>query len=152
LPRADIAGASMSRLYGELKWLNRGPDSADFGPGGREEYFRAVQSEILARESEWPERVKDEIREGRVELRMTMPQVVASIGWPMEWPFWEARRPAPGPFRDSYEHWSAVQDANRWTYRYPAGTLRVWFLQGEAYRIMDNRTGRIGDIGASTGD
>ena len=102
---------------------------------------------ILFRRDDWPEEIALAIREQRVELDMSMQQVAVSIGWPEEWPWFDARRRPIGMDGDDLAYHNAVTDMSRWTYRYPEGTLRVWFMEGRVYRIMDDRTGRIEDTG-----
>lgn len=140
-PRHNLASLSDSALLDELRWLNRGPDTADFGAGGRSGYVDAIRMELLSRHPEWSQAVADAIMEGRVELGMTMPQTAAAIGWPREYPWWEARRHPLGG--DDFEVWSARQNMKQWTYGHSDDSLRVWFRDGRVYRIMDQRTGRI---------
>ena len=64
-----------------------------------------------------------------------------AIGWPREYPWWEARRHPFGG--DDFEVWSARQAMKQWTYGHGDDSLRVWFRDGRVYRVMDQRTGRI---------
>ncbi len=138
----QIEGASDQKLFEQMRWVNRGPDSA-FDAGGRAAYVDELREEILKRHPSWPQKVVEAIREQQVQLRMTMPQVVAAIGWPREYPWWDTQFPPIGMDGDSFDYWSALQDANRWTYGHGDTSLRVWFYEGYVYRIMDQATGRI---------
>ena len=147
VPPNKIAWLSDSKLYEQMRWVNRGRDSAEFGPGGRAGYIEEVRNEILRRNTDWPADVVEQIRLEQPALGMTMPQVVAAIGWPREYPFWEARRRPLGVAADDYDYWIALQRANQWTYPIKdagrGGYLRVWFRDGRAYRIMNSATGEI---------
>ena len=142
VPIDELGALPEAGLYHQMRWVNRGPASA-FDETTREAYVEAVREEILARRTDWAPETVEAIRDGRVELGMTMPQVTASIGLPVEYPWWDAQRRPIGVWGDDLAYKNAVADRNRWTYRYADDYLKVWFRDGAVYRIMDDRTGRI---------
>jgi len=141
-PVDELGALPEAGLYQQMRWVNRGPDAA-FEATTREAYIDAVREEILARRTDWTEEAAEAIRDGRVELGMTMPQVTASIGLPIEYPWWDAQRRPIGVWGDDLAYKNALADRNRWTYRYADDYLKVWFRDGAVYRIMDDRTGRV---------
>ena len=139
---SQIQAANDYKLFEQMRWVDRGPDSV-FKSESRDAYVESIRREILERRPGWPDDVVRAIHENRVELGMTMPQVVASIGWPREYPWWDVQWRPIGMDGDDFGYWSALQNAKQWTYGHGDTSLRVWFRDGEVYRIMDQATGRI---------
>jgi hypothetical protein len=126
----------------QMQWLDREPpEGFDFGPGGRAGYIERVQREMFNR-TLWTEAEREAIRAHRVEVGMTMEQVVTAIGWPREYPglLWAY---APGTDRnwaDDVEVRIRRAEARRWTYGDGPNNLRVFFDKSWiVQRIIDNR-------------
>lgn len=141
VPRDRLAEVDDFTLLKQMVWLDRPAGSFDFGPGGRDGYIADVRAELLLRH-DWPEDRVDAVRAGRVELGMTMGQVVTSVGWPNEYPgmLWAYAPGTDGPFADDLTVKAERARANRWSYGAAPKNLHVWFRDGRVWNIIDNRT------------
>jgi hypothetical protein len=126
----------------QMQWLDREPPNEfDFGPGGRAGYIERVQQEMFRR-TLWSGVEREAILAHRIEVGMTMEQVVTAIGWPREYPglLWAY---APGTDRkwaDDVAMRIRRAEARQWTYGDGPNNLRVYFDKSWiVVRIVDNR-------------
>jgi hypothetical protein len=143
VPREDLGDLEHFELLKQMQWMDpaRGGEGFDYGPGGRAGYADAVREEIIRRHPEWSAERIALIRAQQVEIGMSHGQVVASIGWPFEYPglLW-AYRPGTGRHHASDPAIIAERGrANRWTYGTGSDNFHVWFREGRVWHIIDNR-------------
>lgn len=142
LPVDALATASSNDVLKQMVFATRYPD-ATFGDLDRAQYLDRVRDEFMHREPEWSDATKALIRAEKVEIGMTMPQVVLSIGWPNEYPglIWDLQLygDGRGPLASSPEAYAAWARAQEWSYGKAPHNRWVYFSKGKVDRMIDNR-------------